>query len=333
MHEAPPPAKTDVADVARRVHARALAWLHKRRYLDERSVQERGNDAPEQTPIDAFAALALAAGTFLGRPCAPSKRASEDLDRNEPRFSARHNGFDGHGDVRIAADDDEGRKRLIRSCARPPFALERIEALKDGPITYAVKTPRRGSTHRGMSPVEFLARLAILVAPPSFPLGRYHGVFAARSSWRGRVTPKPPDGVEPRNKSNGCTDATAAEADAKAAAGAPTTPEPSANASPNALPSALAPAPAALPAALPSALPAAPIPAPSARPAGPIVVDDLMTLTAEHCHRILEGQLFATSSRGDWAILLRRTYGLDALRCPDARPRCPCWRPSPSRAS
>ena len=71
---------------------------------------------------------------------------------------------------------------LIRSCARPPFALERIEALKDGPITYAVKTPRRGSTHRGMSPVECLARLAIRVAPPYFPLVRYHGVFASRSS-------------------------------------------------------------------------------------------------------------------------------------------------------
>jgi hypothetical protein len=55
---------------------------------------------------------------------------------------------------------------------------------------------------------------------------------------------------------------------------------------PRRFPSALAPAPAALPAALPSALPAAPIPAPSARPAGPIGVDDLMTLTAEHCHRI-----------------------------------------------
>jgi hypothetical protein len=81
-----------------------------------------------------------------------------------------------------------------------------------------------------MSPVECLARLAILVAPPYFPLVRYHGVFAARSSWRGLVTPKPPDGVERRKKSKGCTDATAAEADAKAAAGARTTPEASATA-------------------------------------------------------------------------------------------------------
>jgi len=64
---------------------RAQSWV-----FDERSVEERGNDAPSPPPIDAFAALALARGTFLGRPCAPSKRASEDLERNEPRLSARH---------------------------------------------------------------------------------------------------------------------------------------------------------------------------------------------------------------------------------------------------
>ena len=84
-------------------------------------------------------------------------------ERKEKRFSATHNGFDVHCAVRIAADDDEGRERLIRSCARPPFARERIEERKDGRISYLMKTPRRGSTHRVMTPVEFLARLAILI--------------------------------------------------------------------------------------------------------------------------------------------------------------------------
>jgi hypothetical protein len=65
--------------------------------------------------------------------------------------------------VRIGADDDEGRERLVRYCARAPFALERIEELKDGTIAYLMKMPGRGTTHRIMTPVEFLARLAILV--------------------------------------------------------------------------------------------------------------------------------------------------------------------------
>jgi pyruvate/2-oxoglutarate dehydrogenase complex dihydrolipoamide acyltransferase (E2) component len=122
------------------------------------------------------------------------------FERNERGFSATHNGFDVYCAVRIANDDDEGRERLVRYCARPPFALERLELLKDGRIAYRMKTPRRGSSHRVMTPMELMARLAILVPPPFFPLTRYHGVLAARSSWRvddvdlerRLVTPKPP---------------------------------------------------------------------------------------------------------------------------------------------
>jgi len=42
-----------------------------------------------------------------------------------------------------------------------------------------------------MAPMDFMARLAALLAPPKMPLVRYHGVFASRSSWRKLVTPKP----------------------------------------------------------------------------------------------------------------------------------------------
>ena len=71
--------------------------------------------------------------------------------------------------MRIAADDDEGRERLLRYCARPPFATDRIERLLDGRVAYLMKTARRGSTHRVMTPIEFLARVAALVPPPFFP--------------------------------------------------------------------------------------------------------------------------------------------------------------------
>jgi hypothetical protein len=71
----------------------------------------------------------------VGRPVPAAERAGdEDLVRLEPRFSATCNGFDGHGEVRIEAGDDERRERLVRYCARPPFALERIEPMKDGRV-------------------------------------------------------------------------------------------------------------------------------------------------------------------------------------------------------
>lgn len=42
-----------------------------------------------------------------------------------------------------------------------------------------------------------------------------------------------------------------------------------------------------------------------------------------HWNRILDGALFAMSSRLDWVVLLQRTFGFDALRCPrcDAKMR------------
>src|SRR6516162_5556293 len=76
------------------------------------------------------------------------------MDRKEPRFSATYNGFDVHCAVRVEAGDDERRERLVRYCARPPFAIERIEVMKDGRVAYRVKTPRRGRPNRGMRPVE-----------------------------------------------------------------------------------------------------------------------------------------------------------------------------------
>ena len=256
-------------------------------YLDERPAEERSNQATEPTPLDAFANLALGGGTFLGKPFAKPPRDDARFENKERRFSAAHGGFDVHCAVRIAADDDEGRERLIRYCARPPFALDRIEPLKDGRIAYRMKTPRRGSTHRVMSPMEFMARLSILIPPPYFPLTRYHGVFAARSSWRALVIPKPPSGtaVPQRKKAKGkpCD--------------APPPPEPR--------PSAVLPL----------------HPSPPSPPTSPSVAlretDDPMAITVRHWSRILDGELYAATSRIEWALLLKRTYGIDGLACPN----------------
>src|SRR6187402_1515674 len=102
------------------------------------------------------------------------------MERRERRLSASCDGFDVHCAVRIAADDDQGRERLVRYCARPPFALDRIEGLADGRVAYLLKVPRRGRTHRVMTPMEFMAQLAMVIPSPKIPTVRYHGVFAPR---------------------------------------------------------------------------------------------------------------------------------------------------------
>ena len=91
--------------------------------------------------------LALAGGAFLARPPAsPNDRTDADLERRERRFWASCDGFDVHCAVHLAADDDVGRERLVRYCTRPPFALERIEVLRDGRIAYLLKVPRKASS-------------------------------------------------------------------------------------------------------------------------------------------------------------------------------------------
>jgi hypothetical protein len=62
---------------------------------------------------------------------------------------------------------------------------------KHGRVAYRVKYAGRGGTHRVMTPIEFLARLAALVPPPRYPLVRYHGVLAPHATWRSAVVPKP----------------------------------------------------------------------------------------------------------------------------------------------
>ena len=63
----------------------------------------------------------------------------------------------------------------------------------------------------------------------------------------------------------------------------------------------------------------------------PVAFDDPPVIAVTHCNRILDGALFAMSSRLDWAVLLQRTFGFDALRCPrgDATMRLLATIPEP----
>ena len=117
---------------------------------------------------------------------APLQQASRGL-------VAEVGGFNRHAGVRVAADDRDGLERLCRYMARPAVASGRVRVLSDGNVVYRVKSPRSaGATHRVMTPMEFMARLSALVAPPRTPLVRYHGVLAPNSPWRVAVVPLPP---------------------------------------------------------------------------------------------------------------------------------------------
>jgi hypothetical protein len=100
-------------------------------------------------------------------------------------------GFSLDASVRIEATDREGLERLIRYCARPPFALDRLHLVgnRSDQILYLLPGPDlAGRTALRLSALEFLDRLAKILPPPRIHRHRYHGVFAPNAPLRPLVT-------------------------------------------------------------------------------------------------------------------------------------------------
>jgi hypothetical protein len=100
-------------------------------------------------------------------------------------------------------------EHLLRYCARPPFALERLSVIRDADgriarirymlprhkaATWVGPGRKRKSTQPGtggvieFAPFEFLDRLADLIPQPRRHRHRYHGVFAPNHPLRPAVT-------------------------------------------------------------------------------------------------------------------------------------------------
>jgi hypothetical protein len=76
-------------------------------------------------------------------------------------------GFSVDGSVRIEAADRAGCLRLLRYCARPPFALDRLRELDPEHLIYdSPKGGPGGSRPQCLTPLELLDCLAALVPPP-----------------------------------------------------------------------------------------------------------------------------------------------------------------------
>jgi hypothetical protein len=138
-----------------------------------------------------------------------------DAEAAADMLAWEHSGFSVDASVRITLLDRDvpsyfqSLEHLLRYCARPPFALERLSVSRgaDGQIArirYVLPRhkvanwvgPSRShkSTRPGangvveLSPFEFLNRLADLVPPPRKHRHRYHGVFAPNHPLRPAVT-------------------------------------------------------------------------------------------------------------------------------------------------
>jgi hypothetical protein len=194
--ETPAPSRLDVAAVAERVEKRMTRWLRRRGLIDERPAEERSNEVPEPSPLEACMQMSLFGGTFLRLHADGTPLELDDepfLARGKSPWAAEVSGFNVHAGVTVRAGDREGLERLFRYGARPPFSRERIATLPDGRVAYRLRKPRRnGATHLVLEPLHFLARISSIIPPPRYPLLRLSGVFAPSSPWRKSVVPRGP---------------------------------------------------------------------------------------------------------------------------------------------
>ena len=108
----------------------------------------------------------------------------------------QHSGFSVNAGVCIQAHDRAALERLLRYCARPPFAMERLR--KEGAAQVyrcAKQHSEPGADKSGakvdelhLTPLELIARIAALAPPPRTHRHRYFGVLAPNSPLRAAVT-------------------------------------------------------------------------------------------------------------------------------------------------
>ena len=98
-------------------------------------------------------------------------------------------GFSVDTSMRIAAVDRAGHERLLRYCARPPFALDWLRELDPEHLLYERTKPGPGGTGSLLlTPPQLLNRLAALMSPPRAHRHRYLDVLAPNAPLRAAVT-------------------------------------------------------------------------------------------------------------------------------------------------
>ena len=123
------------------------------------------------------------------------------VDVTGPRC-AQTGGFNLHANTAVAANRSEELEKLCRYVARPPISNDRVLYSQDGKVYYRLKKPYSdATTHVVFTPLEFVEKVAALVAPPRMNLTRYHGIVAPHAKNRKAVIPRQ-DPVEEKRQSN-----------------------------------------------------------------------------------------------------------------------------------
>jgi hypothetical protein len=212
FHALPAPSDREIYGLLTTVRRRVLRHLHRHGWLSP--AADDVDLAAESDPVLAqcyagsitrVQTLGVRAGAPVGRVGAdPNKRW---IERRMGPLQAHCDGFDLHARLAIATDLAGGKGRLeklVRYCARPPIANDRLSIRADGRVQLELKTPwLDGTTHVVHDPLDFIAKLVALIPRPHKNLVLYHGVLAPRAKLRSRVVcyrREAEDANEPRGR-------------------------------------------------------------------------------------------------------------------------------------
>jgi len=107
-------------------------------------------------------------------------------------------GFSLDASVHIEAHDRQGLERLLRYCARPSVAADRLEAIDAQRLIYHLPEPGPdGRNQLILSPLALIGGIAALVPPPRQHRHRFYGVLAPHEPLRPAVTAMAPEAVAP----------------------------------------------------------------------------------------------------------------------------------------
>jgi hypothetical protein len=156
--------------------------------------QAEGEEARTLRPLQAAAmTYRIAFGPRAGQKVLTLRGAVPREATARQPLCADIDGFSLHAAVRVEAHDRKRLEQLCRTITRPALSDERVQLNAAGQVELKLKTPwRDGTTHRVMSPLEFMQRLAALVPRPRLHLIRFHGVLAPNAKLRPLVVPQGP---------------------------------------------------------------------------------------------------------------------------------------------
>jgi len=194
FQEARAPTGEELHGLLEKIIVRLMKRLTRSGHLLEEEGMSYLADLDPDNPLAPLQAASctyrIALGSRAGQKVLSLRTVVGRDDKATSGLCAQAHGFSLHAGVRCGEHQRKALERLCRYITRPAIANERLERDGAGDVVLQLKSPwRDGTTHLRMSPLEFMQRLAALVARPRLHLIRFHGVLAPNAGLRAAIVP------------------------------------------------------------------------------------------------------------------------------------------------